>query len=32
MKTRKDKLTIEDYEITREGKIINKHTGHSLLG
>jgi len=32
MKTRKDKLTINDYEITREGEIINKHTGHILLG
>ena len=24
------KLTIDDYEITRDGKIINKHTGHTL--
>lgn len=32
MKTRKDKLTINDYEITQEGEIINKHTGHTLLG
>ena len=24
------KLTIDDYEITRDGKVINKHTGHTL--
>lgn len=24
------KLTIDDYEITRNGKVINKHTGHTL--
>lgn len=24
------KLTIEDYEITRDGQVINKHTGHIL--
>lgn len=26
------KLTIDDYEITREGQVINKITGHSLIG
>lgn len=31
-KIRSDKLTIEDYEITKEGQVINKHTGHILLG
>lgn len=25
-------LTIEDYEITRDGKVINKHSGHALIG
>lgn len=25
-------LTIEDYEITRDGKVINKHSGHTLIG
>lgn len=24
------KLTIDDYEITRDGKVINKQTGHTL--
>lgn len=24
------RLTIDDYEITRDGKVINKHTGHTL--
>ena len=24
------KLTIDDYEITCDGKVINKHTGHTL--
>lgn len=24
------KLTIDDYEITRDGKVINKHTRHTL--
>ena len=24
------KFTIDDYEITRDGKVINKHTGHTL--
>ena len=24
------KLTIDDYEITRDGKVINKHAGHTL--
>ena len=24
------KLTIDDYEIARDGKVINKHTGHTL--
>ncbi len=24
------RLTIDDYEITRDGKVINKHTGHIL--
>lgn len=26
------KLTIDDYEITRDGKIINRHTGRILRG
>lgn len=26
------KLTLEDYEITRDGQVINKVTGHTLLG
>ena len=26
------RLTIEDYEITRDGQVINKHTGHVLIG
>lgn len=25
-------LTLEDYEITRDGQVINKITGHTLLG
>ena len=24
------KLTIDDYEITKDGQIINRHTGHVL--
>lgn len=26
------RLSIEDYEITEDGKVINKHTGHILIG
>lgn len=32
MKIRKDKLSLEDYEITYDGQVINKHTGHILIG
>ena len=32
MKARKDKLSLKDYQITKEGQVINKHTGHILSG